>query len=443
MKRSLIVLPLIFVSTLSAQIEIREISTAISGVVEKCYQKESIKFDIISYASNFAATDEIITEFARSIQGVSYQVYKINSRNYRHFKINQSAILLFESFRILEMFSNNDEILNIFTWKTLKFLIYYPNASSIEVSKLAFNNMTQFQSFLIKQNSDDYDLMCVTRFSPGNCNKTKVVNINKFVRKSMDWATSDFFPKPQNNFHTCSLSIGVRDTNVFNRFNKDPDTGSYHFKGININLMETIAENLNFKANFIPVSDSNDSWKKVVIDLHLLTQQMTLKVTKSHFATKPFYFGRILVLVPSGEAYTGFEKLFLPFEEEVWSWLIITFATAFITILIVNFMPKSVQNYVFGWDVRTPSLNVWIVFCGLSSNKLPGRNFARFILTNFIIFSLIIRTAYQAKMFQLMQLNINKKGVQNLDEIKKENWPLYCGPSHYDQYDGFKNMVNG
>lgn len=146
---------------------------------------------------------------------------------------------------------------------------------------------------------------------------------------------------------------------------------------------------------------------------------------------------RITILVPSGEAYTSFEKLFLPFDDDVWIWIGITIAAAFATIFIVNFLPRFVRDFVFGRDITTPSLNVWVVFCGLSFVKLPTSNFARFILMNFIIFSLIFRTAYQAKNFEFLQQDMHKKGVQTLNEMKEKNLSLYCGTNYFNHFNKF------
>lgn len=436
----LLLLSGIFLSALPQKSEISDISTAISEVVKEFYQKEEIKFDIISYASKSQLYDEVGLSVIRNIQGVPYQLFELSQKLNCDFKINQSAILLFESFASFNMFVRKERVLDDLLWKPLHFLVYYPNASVEQVAKLTYNRITQFRSFIFNQNGGDYDLMCVTRFLPGKCDKTEVVNINRFSRKSKKWTTSNFFPQPQRDFHACNISIGARFNQPFNIYTEIDGTGTYKFQGVNIDLMNVIAKHHNFNVIYIPGHIFLDPKTNVSFDLSLLTQPLSLKTLQRSYITDPYYFGRLTVLVPSGDAYTSFEKLILPFDGEIWFWLVITFATAFITILIVNFMPKFVQNFVFGRNILTPSLNVWVVFCGLSFVKLPGRNFARFILTNFIIFSLIIRTAYQAKMYQLMQLHMTKREVQSLDEMRERNLPLFSSPGNYYHYDGFKAL---
>jgi len=59
-----------------------------------------------------------------------------------------------------------------------------------------------------------------------------------------------------------------------------------------------------------------------------------------------------------------------------------------------------------------PALNVLSVFFGLGQMILPGRNFARFLLMLFIIWSLIVTTGYQSVMFEHLQTDNRKPPIQ-------------------------------
>lgn len=56
--------------------------------------------------------------------------------------------------------------------------------------------------------------------------------------------------------------------------------------------------------------------------------------------------------------------------------------------------------------------------------KIPRRNFARFLLLLFIIWSLIIRTAYQSKMFEFLQADPRKPRVMSLADIADRNFTI-------------------
>lgn len=55
---------------------------------------------------------------------------------------------------------------------------------------------------------------------------------------------------------------------------------------------------------------------------------------------------------------------------------------------------------------------------------LPGRNFSRYLLTLFILFCLVIRTAYQGKQFELLQKDIRPADVESIDEMIERNFTL-------------------
>jgi hypothetical protein len=84
--------------------------------------------------------------------------------------------------------------------------------------------------------------------------------------------------------------------------------------------------------------------------------------------------------------------MFLMFDDWTWICIGVTLSMALLTIQLINFMSVKVQKFIFGRDIRTPTLNLANIFLNGSQNRVPGRNFARFLLILFIIWSLIIRT---------------------------------------------------
>jgi hypothetical protein len=56
---------------------------------------------------------------------------------------------------------------------------------------------------------------------------------------------------------------------------------------------------------------------------------------------------------------------------------------------------------------------------------LPGRNFARFNLMMFILFCLVIRTAYQGVQFTMMVKEMRPKDLQTIDELNAHNFIFY------------------
>lgn len=74
------------------------------------------------------------------------------------------------------------------------------------------------------------------------------------------------------------------------------------------------------------------------------------------------------------------------------------------------------------------------MFFGDGLIVLPGRNFARFILTCYILFCLVIRTIYQAKLFELMHEEIRPPDAETIEELFSRNFSL--GVADYMRLQG-------
>lgn len=103
-----------------------------------------------------------------------------------------------------------------------------------------------------------------------------------------------------------------------------------------------------------------------------------------------FFSEEVTVIFSMNDSYDEFEKLILPFDFETWMLIILFFLSAFCVIILVNFfLSIEQQKFIFGTFVKTPSFNVVATFFGQGQNILPGRNFARYLLTMFVLFCLI------------------------------------------------------
>lgn len=198
--------------------------------------------------------------------------------------------------------------------------------------------------------------------------------------------------------------------------------------GYNVQLIETIARKLKFKYKFTRPKRNSKGYLIVPpsMEMNLVTKVLTPQNFKRTFTTQPYVYETLSLLVPPGAAYSSFEKLFLPFEIEVWIWLSVTLVVAVAIITFVNLLPLAAQEFVFGANVSTPTMNLWVAMSGLGQFVLPKRNFARFILMMYILLCLVIRTAYQGKSFEFLQQTMLKKEVQTIQEMIDRNFTLFA-----------------
>jgi hypothetical protein len=63
-----------------------------------------------------------------------------------------------------------------------------------------------------------------------------------------------------------------------------------------------------------------------------------------------------VIIASRSPNYSNFERVFMPFEHEVWVCLTVTIAVGVLTIVALKLTSKKVQDFVFGSRVSTPLL---------------------------------------------------------------------------------------
>jgi len=70
-------------------------------------------------------------------------------------------------------------------------------------------------------------------------------------------------------------------------------------------------------------------------------------------------------------------------------------------------------------------LSIFRTFCGVGDKKLPKGSFARILLILFIFWCLVVRTAYQGKLFEFTTSAIRKPEIMSLEELRNKNFTLF------------------
>ena len=121
--------------------------------------------------------------------------------------------------------------------------------------------------------------------------------------------------------------------------------------------------------------------------------------------------------------YTSFEKIIFPFDCKIWTSFGITFLAAILSVFLIN--KTVVQHFFYKKSIQTPILNVFRIFFGVGQTTIPTKSFGRVILISFIFWCLVMRTAYQGKLFEFTTSAIRKPQIQSLAELKANNFTLY------------------
>lgn len=285
-------------------------------------------------------------------------------------------------------------------------------------------------------------------FSAGNCENTTPIIINEFRDGRMLNGLGNIFPKKMRNLHNCPIRLSVSSNSepyVFARFSGG---GTYSLSGPDIETIQALSKYIHFKINytFIGPNDyftDNGTAKGPLKtlrdgDADLSISGFWLKSNRMKFFdfTTSYYHDHLLFVIPPGQEFSMFEKLVFPFSVPVWFLFLLYVFVGLLVILFANRRSRRIRDFLLGTGVRHPYMNLFISLVGETQNVLPKRNFARFLLMVFLLYSLVMRTVYQGKFYQLLRSSKHHKEVQSIDEMVQKDFKFYVYSEHADMYSG-------
>lgn len=437
MKKIIPLFILIFVA-LTVSCKPNLIALAIGEVVEKHFAKISERIDFVSFLKD---NSQLVHTLKNS--SVPYRV--VNKKENETYKQQQSAIFMFDDFAAFWDFDRNHSRYTNYGPVVINNLVYCVNTSSKEIEETAKKYQVKEQphasifhqragteelhmnSFLLQENGEIV-LKALLMFTPQLCGFLQLVKINTFSQRR--WTKNMFFTPEIINFNGCQLNFGVSSHRLpethykqpdgsdpsqpdlvfsyingttfmktaseimaFDTFEAENDKNYYAVDGYLIKLVEALASNLNFTFDYNPISTKTGYPEKTaLIDLKLDAEICSDSVYSRTFPTGPTLHDFYSIIVPPGAQYSPLEKLFLPFDEYVWIIFVIIFLVAYFVLIFIRlFSHPMVAEFIFGENVKAPSLNIFLIFMGGGLIVLPKKNFPRFLIMSFILYCLIMR----------------------------------------------------
>jgi hypothetical protein len=271
--------------------------------------------------------------------------------------------------------------------------------------------------------------------------------INSFNKHSQNWTKELNTYQKFRNFHNCKLFTGVM-LELPTHFYIDKITGQT--TGLMIDIFIAMAQYAHFDPWIKTVSPDiqirpdksvpseyirHEQHKKI----HVLLETRTT-IDSIYHVSMTFAESSLIFLITPGEPYTVGEKLFLPFDDDTWTWLALTFGVTFFVIFVFNKLPQKYQDLIYGEGIKTPTLNIVFIFFGLGQMKVPEKSYPRFLLLSFIVFCLIFRTCYQSKLFEFMTSDMRKPSPETIDDLYFQNFTIVTiGYSHI--MNTLENMI--
>ena len=313
--------------------------------------------------------------------------------------------------------------------RPLNHLVHCEDSTNLSLQKMLTSD--SYESFLLKSN-DEISLHTMTMFTKKQCRPEQLVEINQFSSMERKWKTEKFFRPRIENFNGCVLHIEISSVlndikmPFFNELDNKYDDSPTITEGSMIDMFEALSTHLNFTFIFGSYIDASRNPNLQPIDMTI----GPLKFIESKYFDKsissdPICSTSDVFVVPPGEYYTSWEKLLMPFDRPTWICLGIVFAAAFFVIFLLKLRKSSsVYEFVIGSNIETPGLNVVAILMGIGQMSLPKRNMSRFMFINFVIFCLIMRTAYQGKYFEFLTSDMRKKPIETIEELKDKNFTV-------------------
>lgn len=405
MKSLIFLLSLTFFSETKCESLFKKKSLAVPAISEILTQQplnNSWQIDVICCGKKGGKSENLIAKLLsnKRIQNV-ITVSKCEKGKSGKLSLNTSSVVFFDESKDFVVLSENIKWQNKRRTRH-KHLVYIANGTKADIPPMSDGFSIDNVNFLVNETEASIELVTSYMFSERKCRSIQLVTINVFERATMRWENQNFYPEKYRNFHGCNVTLGY--------------THAGHLEGIFYKAYHTWSESLNFTIHTEYRKPSADVVATAVEQYDLID------------ATSGYPIGiyEFKLLIPPGELFTSLEKLFLTFDYEVWLAIIGTLVMGLVVIQVVNLCSLKVRNFVFGTNIKTPTLNLAEIFLTGGQLKVPGRNFARFHFVLFSIWCLIIRTCYQSELFKHLQADERKQEAKSIAELIAMNFSFTC-----------------
>ncbi|KAL7012940.1 hypothetical protein ACKWTF_015112 [Chironomus riparius] len=422
--------------------EFYSFSNGLKEVVQEFYIKNEIQFDIVvinDRIKNQFELDFLIKNYGTFAHRLSSIPNKLNGI----FVTTNSAVILASSCADLNFINSKIFLANQFT-KSFRFLIYIQNCKLNKLQnyieylvvkkQLTFKKgLIENYEFLLINDGHFLKLTTIEWFTESACNHPQLVILNTFNKLTQKWSKKLKIYEKFQDFHGCNLTLWVAPDikpSLFADIIMEKD----NHKGRVVGLIPQIFIDLSQKYNFVPKFQMFEEEAGRLADVCFSVYRPSSGLDDMHF-TAPFMEIQDIILATPGELYTPYEKLWLPFDDLTWKFLIVVFFVAFIAIFVINQSSKLVQDEIYGVNIQKPALNVISAFFGIAQHKVPKKSFPRCLLIIFVFFCLIFRTCYQSKMYEFMTTEPRRPPPRSVRELTDRNFTLYTTLKPKDIYE--------
>jgi hypothetical protein len=345
------------------------IASAISQLIANVFAdtKEGFDLIVVKNSTKHEKFNRIIDQVGKKTDAFHIpRKISVNKPNL----VNRSTILFHDSWASYKYYI----IGNVFKTKMYVLTVVDEPMKDLNHSTFRHRGSTKFllENFLIFSDPEVISLKTFQTFQQPDCKTFQEIEVNQFSRSTQKWKHGNFSLKKFENFNGCQmvvLAVYPQNFAVMVDTNKRKDRPRIPLKvtGYAAVFNDVISQNLNYTYIYNakekgPRTDYFNSSLYVNFPLEVSSNRRMLMqhVNESvYYVTDSFTVADEIVLIPQTKPYSMLQKVFLPFEPELWYWLIGSLGVlTLVSIIVVYFTTTTVRRFVFGTRVRTPIMNM-------------------------------------------------------------------------------------
>ncbi|XP_059223290.1 uncharacterized protein LOC106085026 [Stomoxys calcitrans] len=408
--------------------------------------------------------NDLVNYIAPTVTSVSYKILFQNQKTFR--KTKSLKVLLFEDRDALSYFYA--KINNTGNYNLSHNLMHISTITTFDVDVITkvFAHLYRLSILNVGLlvNLFDEDIIMVTYFpfTPGECHSIKPVIVNRYDPKQRQWLHKDYFPPKVQNFYGCPLTCAA--WNEFPYINLEYNSNGNDvtkYKGFEGKLLQFLAESLNFttKVYILNATEVDETFKepdfifKEIFSKHAdislagYYYKWALDPNTTYSQTDHYYLSHTYMVANIFSIYSTYEKMALPFQLKLWYLIGSVFVLSSLLILTCGCCtgPRvRARNYIIGEDNSTPQYHLLTLALGatMPTRQVPRYNFARFLLVCWMLTTLVLRSAYQSGMYQMLRDNIQRNPPQTIADVLKQNYVILLKGTHMALAQTLPDMRN-
>lgn len=432
-----------------------ELVTAVHLIIEEVFLKRFTTVNIVSAVKN--PEDHYYLSFRDALmaQNKGFSIYRLD--NFTHIQSVKTRLKIYNVILLdnYETFSelNKNIVPDIFDFRGC-YLIVLINQNTSGISEIfdAMWKKSIINVNVIFTRNDEVVMFLLNPFANFSCGNTSLHDFDTYKSGMFTKGISNAFANRLRDLQNCEIRLTTFHRCPASCVKVDKKSGNVSVSGFDIGIIDVIAERLKFKLTK-EILLGEEQWGNVVMDQNgkvvnttgainrivknetdIIIGNYLLRTSRTLIMDSSLvYFSfPVVFAIPFGERLTGFEKLIRPFDLIVWVFMGIFISSGLLIILIINIKAKNLRDFVYGTRMRHAVVNMVEVIFGQSQNKLPKRNFSRYLLMMFLLFCLVQRSVYQGRLFIFLQTDGRHKEVQSIDEMVEKEFDFYMFESYTD-----------